>query len=51
MLIITVANSDTNSVILATRFLLKVTKRTFKQKVYSSVKCFKKVDLKQYIFK
>ena len=39
-------NSDKKSVIAVTRFLLKVTERTFQQKVHSSVTCFKKVDLK-----
>ena len=47
----TVTNSDKISVIVATEFLLKVTKRTFQRKVHSSVTCFKKVDLKQYILK
>ena len=47
----TLTNSDKNSVIVATRILLKVTKKTFQQKGHSSVTCFKKVDLKQYILK
>ena len=47
----TVTNSGKNSVIVATRFLLQVTKRIFQQKVHSSVTCFKKVNLKQYILK
>ena len=37
MLIMTVTNSDKSSVSVATRFLLKVTKRTFQQKVHSSL--------------
>ena len=37
MLIMTVTNSDKNSVSVATRLLLKVTKRTFQQKVHSSL--------------
>ena len=44
-------DSDKNSVIIAPGFLLKVTKRTFQQKVYSSVTYFKKVNLKQYKLK
>ena len=37
MLITTVTNSDKSSVSVTTRFLLKVTKKTFQQKVYSSL--------------
>ena len=37
MLIMTVTNSDKSSVSVAIRFLLKVTKRTFQQKVHSSL--------------
>ena len=51
MLIMKLGNSDNNSVILATRFLLKVTKKTFQQKVHSTVTYFKNIDLKQYILK
>ena len=35
ILIMTVKNSDKNSISVATRFFLKVTKRTFQQKVHS----------------
>ena len=51
MLIMAVTDSDENVGTVATRFLLKVTKRSFQQKVHSSVTCFKKVDVKQYILK
>ena len=42
---------DRTSVIVATWYLLKVTKRTLPQKVHSPITCFKNVDLKQYILK
>ena len=51
MLIKTVTNSDKNSVIQLPDFLLKFTKRTFQQKVHSSVAYFKKIDFKKYILK
>ena len=41
----TLANSDRTSVIAVSSYLLKVTKRTFQQKVHFSVTCFKKVSL------
>ena len=44
----TVTNSDKNLVIIATSFLLKVTKRTSQQKVHSSAECFKKDDLNRF---
>ena len=37
MLIMTVTNTDKSSVSVATRFLFKVTERTFQQKVHSSL--------------
>ena len=42
---------DRTSVIVATWYLLKVTKRTLQQKVHSPITCFKNVDLKQHILK